>query len=95
MEQLPIPKESSDVALKKLDTLTERQAEVLKFIMDFVEFNQSPPTRQQIADYFGFQSVNSSEDHLKALAKKGVIILGNGHARSIKVTVARRVSLRF
>ncbi|MCL2524063.1 MAG: transcriptional repressor LexA [Betaproteobacteria bacterium] len=65
--------------------LTPRQQEILDFIKNSLEMLGAPPTRAEIAQAFGFASANAAEDHLKALAKKGVIILEPGSARGIRL----------
>jgi repressor LexA len=67
------------------DTLTSRQQEILDFIRNSVEIFSVPPTRAEIASAFGFASPNAAEDHLKALARKGVITLEAGSARGIRL----------
>jgi repressor LexA len=39
----------------------------------------------EISHAFGFASANAAEDHLKALAKKGAIVLEPGSARGIRL----------
>ena len=53
--------------------LTPRQAEVLELIKANMNETGMPPTRAEIAQKLGFKSANAAEEHLKALAKKGVI----------------------
>lgn len=65
--------------------LTPRQQEILDFIRNTVEVLGAPPTRAEIATAFGFASPNAAEDHLKALAKKGAIVLEPGSARGIRL----------
>lgn len=65
--------------------LTPRQQEILDFIKNTLEVLGAPPTRAEIAQAFGFASPNAAEDHLKALAKKGSIILEPGSARGIRL----------
>jgi len=65
--------------------LTPRQQEVLDFIKNTVEILGAPPTRAEIAQAFGFASPNAAEEHIKALAKKGVINLEPGSARGIRL----------
>ena len=65
--------------------LTARQQEILDFIRNTLEVLGAPPTRAEIADAFGFASHNAAEEHLKALAKKGVIVLEPGSARGIRL----------
>lgn len=65
--------------------LTPRQQEILDFIRNTQELLGAPPTRAEIAQSFGFASPNAAEEHLKALAKKGVIVLEPGAARGIRL----------
>lgn len=65
--------------------LTPRQQEILEFIKGTLEVLGAPPTRAEIARAFGFASANAAEDHLKALAKKGAIVLESGSARGIRL----------
>lgn len=65
--------------------LTPRQQEILDFIRNTLESLGAPPTRAEIAQAFGFASPNAAEDHLKALAKKGAIVLEHGSARGIRL----------
>ena len=65
--------------------LTPRQQEILDFIRSNVEMLGAPPTRAEIATAFGFSSHNAAEEHLKALAKKGVVVLEQGSARGIRL----------
>lgn len=65
--------------------LTPRQQEILDFIRNTLEVLGAPPTRAEIAQSFGFASPNAAEDHLKALAKKGAIVLEPGSARGIRL----------
>ena len=65
--------------------LTPRQAEILELIRDSITERGSPPTRAEIAAAFGFRSPNAAEEHLKALARKGVIELLPGSSRGIRL----------
>lgn len=65
--------------------LTPRQQEILDFITNTLEVLGAPPTRMEISSAFGFASPNAAEDHLKALAKKGAIVLEPGSARGIRL----------
>jgi repressor LexA len=67
--------------------LTSRQEEVLQLIKDTMQETGMPPTRAEIALKLGFKSANAAEEHLKALARKGVIDILPGTSRGIKVNV--------
>lgn len=65
--------------------LTPRQAEILQLIKDYQQETGMPPTRAEIAVKLGFKSANAAEEHLKALAKKGVIAMLPGTSRGIRL----------
>ena len=65
--------------------LTARQTEVLDFIKSHIDDTGYPPTRADIANELGFKSANASEEHLKALARKGAIEMIPGTSRGIKL----------
>jgi repressor LexA len=66
--------------------LTERQQQILDLIREAVANTGFPPTRAEIALKLGFRSANAAEDHLRALARKGVIELTAGASRGIRLT---------
>lgn len=65
--------------------LTPRQEEILNLIRERIETTGLPPTRAEIAERFGFSSPNAAEQHLKGLAKKGVLDLVPGTSRGIRL----------
>lgn len=67
--------------------LTPRQQEVLDLIKSTMLDTGMPPTRAEIARQLGFRSANAAEEHLKALAKKGVIDILPGTSRGIKLNI--------
>jgi repressor LexA len=71
--------------------LTDRQQQILDLIRQALANTGFPPTRAEIAQTLGFKSANAAEDHLKALAKKGVIELTPGASRGIKLTDAAKL----
>jgi len=70
-------------------TLTPRQQQIFDLIRNTVRTTGFPPTRAEIAAEFGFSSPNAAEEHLRALARKGVIELTPGASRGIRLKVAR------
>jgi repressor LexA len=72
--------------------LTPRQQEILDLITASVRELGYPPTRAEIAAKLGFRSANAAEDHLQALARKGVIELTPGASRGIRITESQRAS---
>lgn len=67
--------------------LTPRQEEVLELVKSTMSLTGMPPTRAEIARELGFKSANAAEEHLKALARKGVIEILPGTSRGIKLNV--------
>ncbi len=68
-----------------MQELTRRQEEILNLIKEWIETTGSPPTRAEISRHFGFSSPNAAEQHLKVLAKKGVLDLVPGVSRGIQL----------
>lgn len=71
-----------------MNKLTKRQGEILEFLKGWIEQHGYPPTRIEIAQALGFRSPNAAEDHLKALARKGVIEMISGTSRGIRLVEA-------
>ena len=65
--------------------LTARQEQIFNLIKDKISDTGMPPTRVEIARFFGFKSANAAEEHLKALAKKGYIEMLPGTSRGIRL----------
>ncbi len=65
--------------------LTPRQKEILQMIQEFIADYGMPPTRADIARELGFKSANAAEEHLRALQKKGVLVLVPGASRGIQL----------
>lgn len=66
-------------------TLTPRQQQILDLIQETMAQTGAPPTRAEIARTLGFKSANAAEEHLKALARKGVLELVSGTSRGIRL----------
>ncbi|KGJ92674.1 transcriptional repressor LexA [Colwellia psychrerythraea] len=69
----------------ELRPLTKRQQQIYDLIKDKIQDTGMPPTRAEIANFFGFKSANAAEEHLKALAKKGYIEMLAGTSRGIRL----------
>ncbi|MDO9192779.1 MAG: transcriptional repressor LexA [Undibacterium sp.] len=65
--------------------LTARQEQILNLIKDAIQNTGFPPTRAEIATELGFRSTNAAEEHLQALARKGVIEIAAGTSRGIRL----------
>jgi repressor LexA len=72
-------------AVNELKPLTNRQQQIFDLIKESINETGMPPTRAEIADFFGFKSANAAEEHLKALAKKGYIEMLPGTSRGIRL----------
>lgn len=72
--------------------LTSRQQEVLTLIQRTMATTGAPPTRAEIAKSMGFRSANAAEEHLQALARKGVIELVSGTSRGIRLRLDHRIA---
>lgn len=81
--------------------LTARQQQIFDLVRHAIESTGAPPTRAEIAAELGFKSANAAEEHLQALARKGMLELVGGTSRGIRlksdalsaVNRARQVSL--
>jgi len=67
-----------------MKVLTNRQQEVLDFIIQYIEKNSYAPAVRDIAKYFEI-TVKAAHDHLKALERKGAIRSSEGISRSTEV----------
>jgi repressor LexA len=77
------------------DQLTARQRQILELIRRHVRETGYPPTRAEIARAFGFRSVTAAVDHLRALARHGVIEMQQGTSRGIRLLVPAEDELQL
>ena len=75
-----------------MKALTSRQQQVYDLIREHIQQTGMPPTRAEIASQLGFRSPNAAEEHLKALAPKGVIEIVSGASRGIRLLMEEEVS---
>lgn len=66
--------------------LTRKQQQILDFILKWQRTEGATPTYQEIADQFGFRSLNSVTEHLRLLRQKGFLANVPGKARSLRIT---------
>lgn len=69
-----------------LDSLTNRQRDVLDFIRDKIESRGYGPTVREIGEAFDIASPNGVMCHLKALEKKGLITREANRSRAIQLS---------
>lgn len=66
------------------DPLTQKQMQILEFILDTIERQGSAPTIQEIGAHFGY-ALGTVQGHLRALAKKNYIRRREGVSRGIEL----------
>jgi repressor LexA len=76
-----------------MEELTERQREILSFIVRETESRGFPPTIREIGEQMDIRSTNGVNDHLKALKKKGYLLRGEQQSRSLVPTKRARLVL--
>jgi len=79
------PSPQASLAMDDSPKLTERQQQILDLVQSTIARTGAPPTRAEIAAELGFRSPNAAEEHLQALARKGVLELVGGTARGIRL----------
>ncbi len=70
-----------------MKALTTRQQQIHDLIRDYIVQTGMPPTRAEIASHLGFRSPNAAEEHLKALARKGILEIIPGASRGIRLLI--------
>ncbi len=76
-----------------MDELTDRQKEILQFIVRGSEDRGFPPTIREIGEEMDIRSTNGVNDHLKALERKGYLTRGEQQSRSLVPTKRARMVL--
>lgn len=76
-----------------MEELTERQREILTFIVKETETRGFPPTIREIGEHMDIRSTNGVNDHLKALERKGYLNRGEQQSRSLVPTKRARLLL--
>jgi len=54
-------------------TLYKRQKEIVDFISQYIQKNNTSPTLQEIATAMGLSSLATVHEHINALVKKGIL----------------------
>jgi repressor LexA len=65
--------------------LTRKQQQILDFLVQWQQAQGSMPSFQEVADRFGFRSLNSVTTHVRLLRQKGVLGGEPGKARALRV----------
>ncbi len=74
------------VFIYSMVTLTGKQQQILDFIQRCQQSDGTTPTYKEIAERFGFRSINSVTEHLRLLRQKGYLESNSGKTRSLRVT---------
>lgn len=77
------------VYIYSMSFLTASQQRILDWIREYIEATGRPPTRAEIATALGYRSINAAEEHVRALARKGAIVLTPGTSRGIRLPGGR------
>lgn len=70
---------------QNMESLTDRQQEVLDYILECNAHTGVTPSTREIQEHFGFASQTAAMNHLRALERKGVIQRRAGKARAVSV----------
>ncbi len=76
-----------------MEELTDRQKEILNFIVKETEARGFPPTIREIGEEMDIRSTNGVNDHLKALERKGYLNRGEQQSRALVPTKRARLVL--
>jgi len=76
-----------------VEEMTDRQKEILAFIVRTSEERGFPPTIREIGEEMDIASTNGVNDHLKALERKGYLTRGEQTSRSLVPTKRARLVL--
>jgi repressor LexA len=76
-----------------MEELTERQRQILNFIVQEADIRGFPPTIREIGEEMDIRSTNGVNDHLKALERKGYLTRGEQQSRSLVPTKRARLVL--
>lgn len=66
-----------------MNTPTAKQAEVLDFLKAYRKQHGYSPSSRDIQEHFGFQSQTAAVNHIKALARKGLVKVNPHIARAV------------
>ena len=69
-----------------MENLTERQQQVLDFIIQCIEMHGAPPTLREISAHIGTQGTVTALHHVEAIEKKGYLRRKEGSSRGIVLT---------
>lgn len=62
------------MSVKDCPAATRRQLDIHAWMLAFQLAHSMPPTMREIGEAFGITSTNAVNDHLRAMAKKGLVL---------------------
>jgi repressor LexA len=65
--------------------LTARQADLLRYLKEFIQANGYAPSVREICSAMGVKSTNGVIEHLKELQRKGRIWRAPGRGRALRI----------
>jgi len=71
--------------IARLTPITDRQRDVLAFVVGHIERHGYAPSVREVGDHFGWSSTRTAGEHLHNLARKGALQITPGVARGIRV----------
>jgi repressor LexA len=81
------------VLMTPAKALTPVQAQVLRVFKRRAAAGLPPPTYRELCQEFGWRSTGTARDHIRALARKGLVQPGLGKARGTCLPAGRRGTL--
>lgn len=72
-----------------MTALTERQAELLRYLEEFIQTNGYAPSVREIGSALGIRSTNGVIELLKKLERKGRIWRAPGRGRALRIVEVR------
>ncbi|HKY62244.1 MAG TPA: transcriptional repressor LexA [bacterium] len=67
-------------------TLTPKQQDLLTFVQTFLEDRGFAPSQREIAEHFGFRSLGTVQNYLKALEAKGYLAKAKHQSRALRLS---------
>lgn len=61
---------------------TARQRQIHEFMCTYQDEHGAPPTLREIAEHIGATSTNTATDHIRSLARRGMVRRAPGRARA-------------
>jgi len=68
-----------------MQPITDRQQQVLDFVISYLDEQGCPPTLREISDYIGVRGTATATLHLEALQRKGYLRRREGSPRNISL----------